>query len=132
MYLSTIVIQTANILGIFNDPFEFAGDYGSEMNATRQKVFELVVSPEALAKNLSDSEVRELMEQGNFNKKEISDYRNFIVSQAIDKEKEFGPTLSQLITPELIEEIKKKQIELQGRFIDSDLEKILYFIEHYK
>ena len=34
---------TANILGIFQDPFEFAGDYGPEMNPTREKVFKLVM-----------------------------------------------------------------------------------------
>jgi hypothetical protein len=131
LMLST-VIHTANILGIFNDPFEFAGDYGSEMNPTRQKVFELVASSEALAKNLSDSEVEELMGAGSFSAKEISDYRNLIVKQAVDKEKEYGPTLSELITPELLEEIKKKQIEFEVRFASSDLERIFDFIERYK
>ncbi len=97
-FILSIVIHTANILGIFNDPFEFAGDYGPEMNPTRQKVFELVVSPVALAKNLSDQEVIELMGGGNFSDKEISDFRNDSVTQAIAKEREFGPTLSQLIT----------------------------------
>lgn len=129
--LLSIVIHTANILGIFNDPFEFAGDYGPEMNPTRQKVFELVVSPEALAKNFSNLEVRELMGEGSFNEREVSDYRDFIVAQAVDNEKQLGPTLSQLITPELIEEIKKKQTELQSRFTKSELKKILSFIDRY-
>jgi hypothetical protein len=126
------VIHTANILGIFNDPFEFEGDYGPNMNPTRAKIFELVVSPEALAKNLSDARVRKLIGENNISEKEISDYRNVIVAQAVNKEKDYGPTLSQLITPELIEGIKKKQIELQQlKFTNSDLEKILYFIERY-
>ena len=42
--LIPIVIHTANILGIFTDPFEFEGDYGPEVNPIRQQVFELVVS----------------------------------------------------------------------------------------
>ncbi len=130
--LLSIVIHTANILGIFNDPFEFEGNYGPEVNPVREKIFELVVSPEALAKNLSDAQVRELMEESNASEKEVSDYRNFIVMQAANEERGYGPTLSQLITPELIEEIKKKQIELQDvSFTNSDLENFLFFIEHY-
>lgn len=131
--LPCLVIHTANILGIFTDPFEFEGDYGPQVNPIRQQVFELVLSPEALAKNLSDTQVRELMGEGNISEKEISDYRNFIVAQAVDEEKGYGPTLSQLIPSELIDEIKKKQISLQrARFTYSDVEKILYFIEHYQ
>jgi len=131
--LSSIVIHTANILGIFTDPFEFEGDYGQEVNPTRQEVFELVVSHEALTKNLSDLQVRYLMEEGNASQLEVNEYRNFLVLQAIHEEKEYGPTLSELITPELIEEIKNKQIELRDSgFTDSDFENILYFIENYK
>lgn len=91
--LLSIVIHTANILGIFSDPFEFEGDYGPEVNPIRQQVFELVVSPEALGSNKSD--------------------RNY------------GPTLSQLVSSDLIEEIKKSH---DG----PDLARILHFIESYK
>ncbi len=42
-FFISIVAITANILGSFQDPFEFAGDYGPEMNPTREKVFELVI-----------------------------------------------------------------------------------------
>lgn len=83
----SIVIHTANILGIFSDPFEFEGDYGPEVNLTRQQVFELVVSREALVKTLSDLEVRQRMEDSNANKQEVSDYKNFLVMQAIHDEK---------------------------------------------
>lgn len=128
-----IVIHTANILGIFADPFEFEGDYGPEMNPIRQKVFELVISKEALSKNLSDSQVRALMQENNAFQHDVKDYRSFLVMQAINEEREYGPTLSQLVTPELIEEIKKKQVELQDiGFTSLDLEKILYFIGYYK
>lgn len=130
--LLSIVIHTANILGIFTDPFEFEGDYGPEVNPTRQQVFELVVSREALAKNLSNLQIKELME-GSASEQEVRDYRNFLVAQAVNEEREYGPTMSQLVNPELIEEIKRKQVELQEvGFTDSDFEKILHFIENYK
>lgn len=129
----SIVIHTANILGIFTDPFEFEGDYGPEVNPIRQKVFEQVVSKEALSKNLSDTEIRELIQEGNISEKRVKEYRNSLIVQAISEEKEYGPTFSQLITPELIEELKNKQTELQNSgFSSSDLERILFFITHYK
>src|SRR5262249_12839529 len=131
--LIPIVIHTANILGIFTDPFEFEGDYGPEVNPTRQQVFELVVSREAIAKNYSDSEIMDLMNAENASKHEVDEYKEFLVSEAIREEKEYGPSLSQLITQELIDELKNKQIELNNiGFTDTDLENILCFIEHYK
>lgn len=36
-WILMLVIATANILGAFNDPFEFDGDYGPSMNPTREK-----------------------------------------------------------------------------------------------
>jgi len=42
-FFVSIIVFTANILGSFQDPFEFEGDYGPEMNPTREKVFELVI-----------------------------------------------------------------------------------------
>lgn len=127
-----IVIQTANILGIFNDPFEFEGDYGHEVNPIRQEVFEMVVSPEAIAKNYSDAEIKNLINTPSASKQEIDQYRNSLVTQAISKEKEYGPTLSQLVTQELIDELKKKQVELSGTgFTNEDLQRILHFLERY-
>lgn len=100
-----MVVHTANILGILNDPFEFEGDYGPEMNEVRQNVFDQVVAKEALANNL----------------------------HAIHHDENHGPTLAELVTPELIEELKKKQQEFQKiGFTDRDLNHILAFIEHYK
>lgn len=130
--LQQIVIHTANILGIFTDPFEFDGDYGPVINPVRQKVFELVVSPEALANNLSDSQVRELMQDSHANTDEVNEYRNNLIKQAIVQERMYGPKLSQLVTPALAEKIKSKQIELQDiGFTSSDLKNILNFIRHY-
>lgn len=115
MFLAAcLVIHTANVLGIFTDPFEFEGDYGPEMNPTRQKVFELVVAKEALSRNLSDP------------------YKDQLVEQSIKEDRERGPTLSELVTPELIQELVQKQNELKKYgFTDSDLNHILDFIEHY-
>ncbi len=42
-FCTAVIAITANILGSFEDPFEFAGNYGPEMNPTREKVFELVI-----------------------------------------------------------------------------------------
>jgi len=109
LFLS-LVIHTANILGIFTDPFEFEGDYGPEVNPIRQQVFELVVSREALAKNLSDSEIRQQMKDINAGEQEVKKHKKILVQQAINDEREYGPTLGQLVTPELLKEIKKIKI----------------------
>ncbi len=131
--LLSIVIHTANILGIFTDPFEFEGDYGPEVNPTRQQVFELVVSKEALAKNLSDQEVKRKMENGNATEQEVTEYKKFLVIQAVNEEKVYGPTLGELVTPELIEEIKKHQDNLSNSgFTESDFADVITFIERYK
>jgi hypothetical protein len=128
-----IVVHTANILGIFTDPFEFEGDYGPEVNPIRKKVFEQVVSPEALARNLSDAEVAGLMGNERASEGEMREYREELIAQAAKREREYGPTLSQLITPELIEEIKKKQKTLEkAGFTAAQLDHILSFIERYK
>ncbi len=107
-FFLSIVIHTANILGIFTDPFEFEGDYGPEVNPIRQKVFEKVMAKEAFSENL-DSEMRELMQKSD---------------------KEYGPTFLELVTSELMDEIAKKQKDLNG-FANRDLSKIFYFLERY-
>lgn len=56
-----LIVYTANILSSFNDPFEFEGDYGPEINPIRQKVFEQVIPQEAFAKHLTDSEIMHLI-----------------------------------------------------------------------
>lgn len=131
--LLSIVIQTANILGIFTDPFEFDGDYGKEVNSVRQKVFEELISREAMARNLTDPEVRARMGKEFVSEEEISAFQNNLTLQAIQEEKEYGPTLRELVTPELIKEINSRQIDLKASgFTDYDYGKILNFIERYK
>lgn len=99
-----LVIHTANILGSFQDPFEFQGDYGPEVNPVREKVFELVVSKEALSENL-------------------------LVNEAIKADRQHGPTLSELVNPDLINELKEKQEQLG--FSKNDLEEILAFVARH-
>lgn len=123
----SIVIHTANILGIFTDPFEFEGNYDPIVNPIRQEVFEQVVSREALARNLTDSEVRNLMGSTAPNQQAIDDFRHSLIEQAIDYERNYGPTLGQLVTPELMEAIFKN-----NRFSNCDFDPILAFLEHYK
>ncbi|MBS0584770.1 MAG: hypothetical protein JSR76_00520 [Verrucomicrobia bacterium] len=131
--LLSIVIHTANILGIFTDPFEFDGDYGPEVNPTRQHVFALVVSKEALAKNLSDLEIREKMERSAPTEEEVSVYKKILVMEAIHEEKVYGSLLGKLVTAELLQEIKKHQNTLSSRgFTESDFRDIVAFIERYK
>lgn len=128
MNLLLFVVFTANVLGIFNDPFEFEGDYGPESNSIRRHVFELVVSREAIAKNLTDSQIKELL--GDADDQKVKEYRNLLIARAIEEEKNYGPILSELVTSELVSEIKKRWKEVG--FADSDLERILHFLEQNK
>jgi hypothetical protein len=127
--LASLVIHTANILGIFSDPFEFEGDYGPEVNPIRKQVFELVVSREALMKNLSDSEIKNLIGNDTANTQVINAYRKFLVIQAIQDEINYGPTLGEVATLELLNEIRAKQQEMG--YSDADLELILHFLAKY-
>lgn len=131
MFLS-IVIHTANILGIFTDPFEFEGDYGAEANPIRQKVFERVVSKEAISKNLSDSEVQKIMLENQVVGQTIPEHREKLIAEALRRDQAYGPLLSELITPELIYELTRKQKELQGvGFTPDDLDQMLSFLQCY-
>lgn len=130
--LLSIVIHTANILGSFNDPFEFEGDYGPEVNPVRQKVFELVVSKEALTQNLTDSQVKNLMQDADADEPKIRSYKKLLLTQAIEEDRQHGPILSELVTQELITELINKQKQLKDvGFTDTDLKNILHFIDHY-
>ncbi len=131
--LFCVAVHTANLLGIFTDPFEFAGDYGSEVNPIREQVFELVVSKEALSKNLSGAEIKKLMQDEDATEEQVISYRRALVVEAINQEKLYGPTLGELVTPDLIEALEQKQRELQiAEFTDLDLTNIIHFINHYK
>lgn len=110
--LASLVVVTANILGCFNDPFEFDGDYGEEANRTREYVFEQVVSKEALAKNASGNEQR--------------------IVEAIQADQQHGPTLGELVPVELREQLARKQQELQEEgFSKTDLANFLDFLDRY-
>lgn len=72
---SSFVAITANILGAFQDPFEFQGDYGPKMNPVRNRVFELVLPqedpgvtfaeliPQELLQYIKDPDVLEFLHQ---------------------------------------------------------------------
>lgn len=125
-----LVVFTANILGIFNDPFEFEGDYGHEINPTRQAVFELVVSKEALAKNLSSQQIKDLLQNNNATQSEIEEAKSLLINKAIVQDAQHGPVLSELVPPELISLLQEKQKTLPS-FSEQDLEEILTFINRY-
>ena len=73
--LFCLVVITSNILGSFNDPFEFEGNYGNDVNPIRDYVFEQVVSREALTTNLTDQQIIQLMKNENASAEEIQQYR---------------------------------------------------------
>lgn len=130
----TTVVYTINVLGIFMDPFEFEGDYGQDMNPARQKVFDLVVSKEALARSMSPEKISNL-KNSDESASQMNDkaYHEKLIVQATEIDREFGPRLSEVVTPELIEEITKKQAELRDvGFTDQNWHDILNFIEKYK
>lgn len=130
--LLTFVVFTSNILGSFNDPFEFEGNYGPESEPIRQKVFELVVSKEALAQNLTDDQVKRLINSENASEEEIHKYKNSLIDHGVQEDFQHGPLLSELVTPELIAELILKQKKLQSvDFTQVDLENFLYFLDLY-
>lgn len=130
--LFPLIVYTANILGIFTDPFEFEGDYGPEINSIRHKVFELVVSREALSKNLTDNEIKDFLQNDNATLQEINHTRQHLISQAIEIDRQRGPTLSELATPELINELRNLQRTLQNPiFTENDIHRIENFLNHY-
>jgi hypothetical protein len=131
--LLCLVVFTSNILGSFNDPFEFDGNYGNEVNLIREYVFEQVVSKEAITTNLTDFQILQQMTNKNPSTDEIQRYRQQLVENAIQEDLQHGPTLSQLISPDLIEQLLQKQQELQNDgFSETDLANILYFLERYQ
>lgn len=132
-YLFQLVVFTSNILGSFNDPFEFDGNYGEEVNPIRAYVFEQVVSKESLADNLTDNQIIQLMGDKNPSNEEIQQYRQQLVQEAINEDLLHGPTLKELLADDLIEQIKKKQQELQDNgFTETDFNNILYFLSRYE
>lgn len=113
-----LVVFTANILGSFNDPFEFEGNYGEEMNPVREYVFEQVVSKEALVdiSSLQDHEQYQIQ-----------------LSKAIQKDLNHGPTLKQLVTSDLIQLLINKQQELNDNgFSQKDLDNFFDFIDRHQ
>jgi hypothetical protein len=131
--LFCLVVFTSNILGSFNDPFEFDGNYGDEVNPIREYVFEQVVSKEAIACNLTDFQIAQLMTSENPSTEEIQQYRQKMVVEAIQKDLQHGPALNELIPPDLIEQLLLKQQELQvDGFSETDFSNILYFIDRYR
>lgn len=130
--ITFLIIFTANILGIFTDPFEFQGDYGSDINPIREQVFELLVSKEVLAKGLTDLQVQEKMHNLKASAQEIAAYRENLSQQGKKLDQTQGPTLSEIVTPEILEALAQKQSDLQDAgFTPNDLNKLLQFTSKY-
>lgn len=128
-----LIVFTSNILGSFNDPFEFDGNYGDEVNPTREYVFNQVVSKEAIATHLTDAQILEQMASEHPSADEIQKYREQLVKDATQKDMQHGPTLGELVSSDLIEHLLKKQQELQNDgFSESELVNIFYFLDRYQ
>lgn len=131
-YFICFTATTANILGIFNDPFEFEGDYGPEVNPIRQKVFEQVVAKESLVKNLTDFEVKQFLKNDTSNELEFRLYKKILTTYSMEQDQEHGPLLSKVFTPDLIQDLTNKQRELEkSGFSYQDLEEIFHFVMKY-
>ena len=126
---TNFVAHTANILGIFDDPFEFDGDYGQEVNIIRHHIFDLVVSKVALVKNLSDSQIESLMKNKDTNDS-IKIYKKNMLAHILRYEKNYGPTLSEIATSELLNTIKNKLQTLENVPLQ-DFNRIVEFINKY-
>ncbi len=130
------IATTANILGSFDDPFEFEGDYGTASNTTREKVFDVIVSKEAIAKNLP----KEIWENLLNEKENAGKTKEDLMAAAIQEDKDSGPTLKTVVTKELLEQITKKlqQLKVEQEAIDAlaafvtkyGNEKIFYFMRN--
>ncbi len=130
---NSLVVFTSNILGSFNDPFEFDGNYGDQVNPIREYVFEQVVSREALASNTPDLQIICQMKKDNPSTEEIEQYRQQSIAKAVQKDFQHGPTLHELIPPELIKQLTKKQQELEiDGFSKVDLTDLLNFLQRYR
>lgn len=121
--ITPFMVTTANILGRFDDPFEFAGDYGEENNEIREKVFDLLVSKEALAKNTPKEKLAELMAKSTIT-------QALYIADNIKEDENHGPTLKEVVTPELLALLAEKQKNLEN-FTKDDLDAIHNFVTKY-
>lgn len=110
-WLLMLIIATANILGAFNDPFEFDGDYGPSMNPAREKVFELLISQEMRWKNATHEEV--LMQIGTevTTPENLQSTRQALIDQGRKNDLQHGPTWAELINPEMFTELRSIQMD---------------------
>lgn len=131
-YLIQLIIFTANILGSFNDPFEFDGNYGEEINPIREYVFEQVVSKEALAVHLTNYQIKQLLNEENPSQEQIKQHHQQLIAEAIQADSLHGPTLKELVPSDLIQRLAKKQQELQfDGFTENDFTLFTNFITRY-
>ncbi len=90
--LASALYTTLNILGIFFNPFEFEGDYGEEVNALREPIFERVLPARALNAHLEANGVARRFPA------EYDQSRGVKVSEMADKK--------------ILKKLKKRQTEL--------------------
>jgi len=126
---SAYSVLTSNILGSFTDPFEFQGTYGEPTDGIRQTVFEQVVSQEALIRNFSDEKVRFLLNDSSASKEEVRAYQKILIDAAIVHDQYHGPTLSEMVTPDLLQ--KLENVWKEQNLDPKDLKNFISFVQKY-
>lgn len=119
-WMLILVVATANILGSFNDPFEFDGDYGPSMNPTRERVFELLISQEMRWKNATTEEVLKQIGAEVTTPENLQSTRASLIEQGREHDLQHGPTWSELVTPELLATIRQLQIDMGTPLFTAD------------
>lgn len=128
-YANSIIAHSCNILGTLNDPFEFNGDYGPEINPIREKLFALLISREAQIKNLTDEQIQHLIDKESAPIQEIQAYRDTLLADAVQSDRFRGPLLSELFSSDIELTLRNKQILLEkAGFTFRHLEQILCFM----
>ena len=130
-FFFVLIVYTCNVLSLFNNPFEFDGDYGSEINSIRQQIFEKIIPREALVTNLTDFEIKQIMEKEGVTSTDMEIYRENLILQAIIEDNQHGPTLGELVSTELINDLKHEQNKFQN-FSNAEMQDIMKFVEKYK
>lgn len=119
-WILMLVIATANILGAFNDPFEFDGDYGPSMNPTREKVFELLISQEMRWKNATTEEVLKQIGAEVTTPENLQATRQALIDEGRKRDLQHGPTWAELITPEAFTTLRQLQLDMASPLLTQE------------
>lgn len=127
----SIVAVTQNVLGIFNDPFEFAGDYGNVSNETRSNVFDLLISHQAPLRHASETDINRYLLDNDitFQQDDLLETRKeMCLAHAFKKDQAHGPTFGEFITEAMKASLLQKA-EALGKI--GEAQNILAFVDRH-